>query len=69
MSDRTNKAERFRTYMRKYQDLVEHAEPPFLGDFYRKVAARYRSMAKEAFDLADVETRRKGLSSQPSGEG
>jgi hypothetical protein len=55
--------------MRKYHDLAEHAEPPFLGDFYLKVAARYRVMAKEAFDRADVEARRKKMSSQPSGGG
>jgi hypothetical protein len=47
------------TLMRKYRDLAEHAEPPFLGDFYRKVAERYRRMAKEALDLANAEARRK----------
>jgi hypothetical protein len=41
------------------RDLAEHAEPPFLGDFYRKVAERYWRMAKEALDLADAEARRK----------
>jgi hypothetical protein len=69
MLDRADKAERYWTLMRKYHDLAEHAEPPFLGDFYRKVADRYRRMAKDAFDLTDAEARRKGLSSQPSGEG
>jgi hypothetical protein len=69
MSDYTDKAERYWALMRKYHDLAEHAEPKFLGDFYRKVAARYRLMAKEALDLADAEARRKGKSSQPSGEG
>jgi hypothetical protein len=39
--------------------LADHAEPPFLGDFSRKVAEPYRRMAKEAFDLADAEARRK----------
>jgi hypothetical protein len=46
--------------MRKYQDLAKNAEPPFLGDFYRKVAKRYAAMAKEALYLADAELRRKG---------
>jgi hypothetical protein len=59
MSHHADKAERYWTLMRKYQDLAEQAEPQFLGDFYRKVAARYRMMAKEAFDLADAEARRK----------
>ena len=68
MLDQTNKAERYWTLMLKYYDLAAQAEPPFMGDFYRKVASRYRSMAKEAFDLAD-ERRRQKLSSQPSGEG
>jgi hypothetical protein len=59
MLDHTDKAERFWALMRKYHELAEHAEPAFLGDFYRKVAARYRMMAKEAFDLADASARRK----------
>jgi hypothetical protein len=60
MIGHTEKAERYWALMRKYQDLAEHAEPPFLGDFYRKVARRYGVMAKEALDLADAESRRKG---------
>jgi hypothetical protein len=60
MIDHSEKAERYWALMRKYQDLAEHAEPPFLGDFYRKVARRYAAMAKEALDLADAESRRKG---------
>jgi hypothetical protein len=61
MSNHTDKAEpeRYWTLMRKYRDLAEHADPPFMGDFYRKVAERYRRMAKEALDLADGEARRK----------
>ena len=53
MLDHTNKAERSRTMMLKYYDLAAQAEPPFMGDFYRKAASRYQAMAKEAFDLAD----------------
>jgi hypothetical protein len=45
--------------MRKYRDLAEHADPPFMGDFYRKVAERYHRMAKDALDLGDAEARRK----------
>jgi hypothetical protein len=59
MSNYTDKAERYSTLMRKYRDLAEHADPPFMGDFYRKVAERYRRMAKEALDLADAEARLK----------
>jgi hypothetical protein len=68
MSDHTDKAERYWASMRKYDDLAEHAEPAFLRVFYRKVAARYRMMTKEALDLADAEARKR-KSSQPSGEG
>jgi hypothetical protein len=60
MIDHIEKAERYWALMRKYQDLAEHAEPPFLADFYRKVARRYGVMAKEALDLAEAESRRKG---------
>jgi hypothetical protein len=60
MVDHTAKAEHYWALMRKYQDLAGHAEPAFLGDFYRKVAKRYAAMAKEALDLADAESRRKG---------
>jgi hypothetical protein len=63
----TDKAERFWALMRKYDDLARHADPPFLGDFYRKIAARYRMMAKEALDLAEADKNRK-IGSQPSGE-
>jgi hypothetical protein len=59
MSSHTDKAERYSKLMRKYRDLAEHADPPFMGDFYRKVAERYRRMAKDALDLADAEARRK----------
>jgi hypothetical protein len=59
MSSHTDKAERYSMLMRKYRDLAEHADPPFMGDFYRKVAERYRRMAKESLDLADAEARRK----------
>ena len=54
MLDNTDKAERYWALMLRYHDLAEQAELPFLGDSYRKVAARYRAMAKEAFDLADA---------------
>ena len=59
MLDHTDKAERYWALMLRYHDLAEQAELPFLRDLYRQVAARYRSMAKEAFDLADIETQRK----------
>ncbi len=69
MSDHADKAERWWALMRKNQESAQHADPPFLGDFYRKVAARYRMMAKEALESADAEARRKEKGSQPSGEG
>jgi hypothetical protein len=61
ITDHSEKAERYWALMRKYQDLAEHAEPPFLGDFYRKVARRYGAMAKEAFDLAHAMAQRVGM--------
>ena len=56
MLDCTDKAERYWNLMLRYHDLAASAEPPFLVNSYRKVAARYRAMAKEAFDLADAKT-------------
>jgi hypothetical protein len=67
MVDHNEKADRYWALMRKYDDLSHSADPPFLGDFYRKIAARYRMMAKEALDRADDEKQRK-KGSQPSGE-
>jgi hypothetical protein len=55
MLDRTDKAEHYWNLMLRYYSLAERAELPFLVGSYRKVAARYRAMAKEAFDLADAE--------------
>jgi hypothetical protein len=55
MLDCTDKAERYWNLMLRYHDLAQRAELPFLDDSYRKVAARYRAMAKEAFDLSDAE--------------
>jgi hypothetical protein len=69
MVDHNEKAERYWTLMRKYQDLAGQAELPFLGDIYRKVAKRYGAMAREALDLAVAEKQRKRRGSQPSGEG
>jgi hypothetical protein len=67
MVDHNEKADRYWALMPKYNDLSKSADPPFLGDFYRKIAARYRRMAKEALDRADDEEQcKKG--SQPSGE-
>jgi hypothetical protein len=59
MLDRTAKAERYWNLMLRHHDLAEQAELPFLRDSYRQVAARYRAMAKVAFDLADAEARHK----------
>jgi hypothetical protein len=67
MVDHDEKADRYWALMRKYDDLSYSADPPFLGDFYRKIAVRYRMMAKEALDRADDEKQRK-KGSQPSGE-
>jgi hypothetical protein len=67
MVDHNEKADRYWALMRKYDGLSQSADPPFLGDFYRKIAARYRMMAKEALDRVDDEKQR-NKGSQPSGE-
>lgn len=64
MFDNTDKAERYWASMLRYQELAEQAEFPFQRELYRKVSARYRSMAREAFDLADAEAHRNGINSQ-----
>jgi hypothetical protein len=63
MLDHTDKAERYLALILRYHDLAEQAELPFLRDSYRQVAARYRSMAKEAFDSAETEKQREGSAS------
>jgi hypothetical protein len=59
MLDHTDKAERYWASMLTYQELADEAEFPFQRDLYCKVAARYLSMAREAFELADAEARAK----------
>jgi hypothetical protein len=54
MLDNTVKAERYWASKLTYQELAEEAEFSFQRDLYCKVAARYRAMAKEAFELADA---------------
>ena len=69
MSDHADKAEHYWGLMLTYYDLAKQAKSPFQGNSYRRVATQCRSMAKEAFALADAEARRKGISAQHSGVG
>ena len=48
MQKSLNKADHFRKQADKYRALAEFARPAYLGDFYRRVAARYICMAEEA---------------------
>jgi hypothetical protein len=64
MLDNTDKAEGYLASMLKYQQLAEEAEFPFQRDLYCKVATRYRTMVREALDLADAETHRYEMNSQ-----
>jgi hypothetical protein len=48
MRDSWNRADHFRKQADKYQVLAKFARPAYLGDFYRRVAARYLLMAEES---------------------
>jgi hypothetical protein len=63
MSDHADKAEHYWGLMLTYYDLAKQAKSPFKGNSYRRVATQCRSMAKEAFDLADAENQCKGPAS------
>lgn len=47
MQESLNKADHFRKQADKYQVLAKFARPAYLGDFYKRVAARYLLMAEE----------------------
>ncbi len=46
MHDRLTRADRCRQRAVTCHELAKHADPPFLGDFYRRVAVRYMFMAE-----------------------
>jgi hypothetical protein len=47
MHDRLTGADRYREEALRYHELAKYADPPFLGDFYRRIAVRYMFMAEE----------------------
>jgi hypothetical protein len=48
MQGSLNKADHFRKRADKYQVLAKFVRPAYLGDFYRRVAARYLLMAEKS---------------------
>jgi hypothetical protein len=43
--DALSKAERYREAANRYRELAKQAEPGYLAEVYRKIAAQYFSMA------------------------
>jgi hypothetical protein len=52
MQDPLVRADHYRNEARKCHELAKHAQPAFLGDFYRLVAVRYMFMAEELLNEA-----------------
>jgi hypothetical protein len=42
-----DRADHYRNEAVKCHELAKHAQPAFLGDFYRRIAVRYMFMAEE----------------------
>jgi hypothetical protein len=54
MHDRLSRVDRYREEALRCHELAKHADPPFLGEFYRRVAVRYMFMAEEILNDARV---------------
>jgi hypothetical protein len=52
MHDRLIKADRYREEALRCHELAKYADPPYLGDFYRRIAVRYMFMAEEILNEA-----------------
>jgi hypothetical protein len=52
MHDRLTRADRYREEALRCHELAKHADLPFLGDFYRRIAVRYMFMAEEIMNEA-----------------
>jgi hypothetical protein len=52
MQDPLVRADHYRKEAMKCHELAKHAEPAFLGDFYRRVAVRYLFMAEDILSQA-----------------
>jgi hypothetical protein len=51
--DALSKAERYREAANRYSELAKQAEPGYLAEVYRKIAAQYLSMAGDLLVWAD----------------
>jgi hypothetical protein len=51
--DGLSKAERYREAANRYGELAKQAEPGYLAEVYRKIAARYFSMAADLLKWAE----------------
>jgi hypothetical protein len=72
MRDPRSRAEHYRKLAVKYHELANHAEPAYLGDFYRNIAGRYASMAEDGTERSNKEVRfvpRSGSPTEVSGSG
>jgi hypothetical protein len=54
MHDRLSRVDRYREEALRCHELAKHADLPFLGEFYRRVAVRYMFMAEEILNDARV---------------
>jgi hypothetical protein len=51
--DALSKAERYREAANRYGELAKQAEPGYLAEVYRKIAAQYFSMAADLLKWVD----------------
>jgi len=54
MQNPLDRAEHYRKEAAKCHELARYARPAYLGDFYRRVATRYLSMAQDILSQARV---------------
>jgi hypothetical protein len=47
MHDRVTRADRYKEEALRCHEMARHADPPFLREFYRRIAVRYLFMAEE----------------------
>jgi hypothetical protein len=50
--DAWDRADHYRKEAVKCHELAKHAQPAFLGDFYRRIAVRYMFMAEDLLNEA-----------------
>jgi hypothetical protein len=55
MQNPIKRSEHYREKAAKYYELANRAQPPYLGEFYRGIAVRYVSMARELSPRAERE--------------